>query len=83
MNQSLPVELGVKFTSSSSGFITGIRFYKGVNNTGTHVGNLWSSSGALLASATFTGESGFGLAAGELLVSGSDHGEHCLCCIVL
>ena len=60
VNQSLPVELGVKFTSSSSGFITGIRFYKGVNNTGTHVGNLWSSSGALLASATFTGESGSG-----------------------
>ena len=60
MNQSLPVELGVKFTSSSSGFITGVRFYKGVNNTGTHVGNLWSSSGTLLARATFTGESGSG-----------------------
>jgi len=60
VNQNLPVELGVRFTSSSSGFITGVRFYKGVNNTGTHVGHLWSSSGALLASATFTGESGSG-----------------------
>jgi hypothetical protein len=60
VNQSLPVELGVRFTSSSGGFITGVRFYKGVNNTGTHVGHLWSSSGALLASATFTGESGSG-----------------------
>ena len=60
VNQSLPVELGVRFTSSSSGFITGVRFFKGVNNTGTHVGNLWSSSGTLLASATFTGESGSG-----------------------
>ena len=59
-NQGLPVELGVKFTSTSSGFITGIRFYKGVNNTGTHVGNLWSSSGALLARATFTGETASG-----------------------
>jgi hypothetical protein len=59
-NQSKPVELGVKFTSSSSGFITGVRFYKGVNNTGTHVGNLWSSTGTLLASATFTGESASG-----------------------
>jgi len=59
-NQSQPLELGVKFTSSSSGHITGIRFYKGVNNTGTHVGNLWSSTGTLLASATFTGESGSG-----------------------
>jgi hypothetical protein len=54
-NQTQPVELGVKFTSSSSGFITGIRFYKGANNTGPHVGHLWSSSGTLLASATFTG----------------------------
>jgi len=59
-NQTNPVELGVKFTSSSSGFITGVRFYKGVNNTGTHVGNLWSSTGTLLASATFTGESASG-----------------------
>ncbi len=29
-------------------------------NTGTHVGNLWSSSGTLLARATFTGESSSG-----------------------
>lgn len=34
--------------------------HKGVKNTGTHVGHLWSSCGALLASATFTGESGSG-----------------------
>jgi len=39
-----------------AGTITGIRFYKGTGNTGTHVGNLWSSSGTLLATATFTGE---------------------------
>jgi len=60
MNQTQPLELGVQFTSSSSGYITGIRFYKGVNNTGTHVGNLWNATGALLASATFTGESSSG-----------------------
>jgi hypothetical protein len=59
-NETQPVELGVKFTSSSSGFITGIRFYKGANNTGPHVGNLWSSSGALLARANFTGETASG-----------------------
>jgi hypothetical protein len=59
-NEAMPVELGVKFTSSSSGFISGIRFYKGANNTGTHVGNLWSSTGALLARATFTGETASG-----------------------
>ena len=53
-------ELGVKFTSSQNGFITGIRFYKSAANTGAHVGNLWTSSGTLLASAVFTGESASG-----------------------
>ena len=46
-------ELGVKFSSSQAGSITGIRFYKDASNTGTHVGNLWSASGTKLASATF------------------------------
>jgi hypothetical protein len=55
-----PVELGVKFTSSSSGTITGIRFYKSNANTGTHVGNLWSNTGALLATATFSNETASG-----------------------
>ncbi len=50
-------ELGVKFRAEIDGVITGIRFYKSAGNTGTHVGNLWTSAGALLASATFTGES--------------------------
>jgi hypothetical protein len=39
------VELGVKFQSSVAGTITAIRFYKGPQNTGTHVGNLWSAAG--------------------------------------
>jgi Domain of unknown function (DUF4082)/Bacterial Ig domain len=54
------IELGVQFRADSNGCINGIRFYKSVANTGVHVGNLWSSSGALLASATFTGETGSG-----------------------
>ena len=54
------VEVGVKFTASSSGTITGVRFYKSSANTGTHVGNLWSSTGTLLASATFSGETASG-----------------------
>jgi hypothetical protein len=57
---SSSVEMGVKFRSDVSGWVTGIRFYKGTGNTGTHIGNLWSSSGALLASATFTGETASG-----------------------
>jgi hypothetical protein len=59
-NDSNPQELGVKFTSDVTGYITGIRFYKGTGNTGTHTGHLWSSNGTLLASATFTGESALG-----------------------
>ena len=54
------VEVGVKFRTSQAGWITGIRFYKGAGNTGTHIGNLWSISGSLLATATFSGESATG-----------------------
>jgi hypothetical protein len=50
------VNLGVRFVSSMAGTITGIRYYKGANDTGTHVGSLWTSTGTLLASATFTNE---------------------------
>jgi hypothetical protein len=55
-----PLEVGVQFRSDNDGYITGIRFYKGDANTGTHVANLWSGSGTLLATATFTGETGSG-----------------------
>ena len=55
-----PIEVGVKFRSDVDGFVTALRFYKGAANTGTHVGHLWSGAGALLAEATFTGESASG-----------------------
>ena len=42
------------------GRITGIRFYKGTTNTGTHVGHLWTRTGTMLAEATFTGETARG-----------------------
>src|SRR5689334_7323252 len=54
------VNLGVEFRSDQAGFITGVRFYKGASNTGTHIGNLWSATGTLLGSATFTNESATG-----------------------
>ncbi len=59
-NGGAAVELGVKFESSEAGYIDGVRFYKGTSNTGTHVGYLWSSTGTLLASATFTNETASG-----------------------
>ena len=54
------VEVGVKFSSQVSGWITGVRFYKGAGNTGTHVGNLWTATGQLLASAVFVNETSNG-----------------------
>ncbi|MEY9858720.1 hypothetical protein ABH935_004335 [Catenulispora sp. GAS73] len=54
------VELGVKFSSSLAGNVTGLRFYKSAANTGTHTGTLWSATGQQLATGTFTGESASG-----------------------
>jgi hypothetical protein len=54
------VELGVKFRAEYDGFITGVRFYKGAANAGTHVGHVWSSTGTLIATATFTRETATG-----------------------
>jgi methionine-rich copper-binding protein CopC len=55
-----PINLGMRFTADSSGYITGVRFYKGTGNTGTHVGALWTNSGQLIAQTTFSGETATG-----------------------
>jgi methionine-rich copper-binding protein CopC len=60
VSDTAPVNLGVKFTPEENGNITGIRFYKGSGNTGTHVGSLWTTSGALLGQVTFTSETASG-----------------------
>jgi hypothetical protein len=57
---SSAVTLGVQFTSDTNGWITGVRFYKGGGNTGTHIGNLWSASGTLLAQGVFSNETASG-----------------------
>ena len=54
------VEVGVKFSVTEPGYVTGVRFFKGVGNGGTHIGNLWSASGQLLARATFVNETASG-----------------------
>jgi hypothetical protein len=54
------VNLGLQFRASSSGSVIGVRFYKEIDNTGTHIGSLWSSTGTLLASGTFSAESASG-----------------------
>jgi hypothetical protein len=55
-----PVNLGLQFQANSSGKVVGVRFYKESDNTGTHTGTLWSSTGGLLATGTFSGESASG-----------------------
>ncbi|RDJ03369.1 adhesin [Rhizobium phaseoli] len=59
-NDTSAVELGVKFQTSAAGTVTGIRFYKGDLDTGTHTGSLWSSTGTRLATLTFTNETASG-----------------------
>ena len=60
VNDPNAVELGVKFTPSANGTISGIRFYKDAQNVGPHVADLWTSTGTLLATATFSGETSSG-----------------------
>ncbi len=55
-----PLEVGLKFRSAVAGEVLGVRFHKGVANTGTHVGSLWSVDGTRLAQVTFTNETASG-----------------------
>jgi hypothetical protein len=59
-NEGGAVEVGVKFRSDIAGVVSGVRFYKGAGNTGTHIGNLWAGTGANLGSVTFTAETASG-----------------------
>ena len=51
-----PVSWGCSSRRPAAGSISGVRFYKESDNTGTHTGSLWTSSGTLLATGTFTNE---------------------------
>ncbi len=55
-SSSVSAELGVKFHSDIAGSITGVRFYRNSADNGPHTGSLWSDSGQLLATGTFTNE---------------------------
>ena len=55
-----PVEVGMKFRSNADGWITALRFYKQPNNTGSHIGHLWSATGQQLAEVTFKNETASG-----------------------
>jgi uncharacterized repeat protein (TIGR01451 family) len=51
-----PVELGLRFAVDAPVQLTRIRFYKDPNETGSHVGRIWTEGGTELAQATFSGE---------------------------
>ncbi|MBD2676749.1 MULTISPECIES: N,N-dimethylformamidase beta subunit family domain-containing protein [Nostoc] len=59
-SDSVPYELGMKFRSTATGEILAVRFWKAPSETGTHIGKIWSATGVLLASTTFTNETASG-----------------------
>lgn len=61
VNDPNAIELGMRFTATADGIARGIRFYKGnTANGGTHVGTLWTNTGSLLDTCTFSGETSSG-----------------------
>jgi len=53
-----PVELGVRFKSTVAGRITGIRFYRGVEDSSGYVVHLWSATGTSLAAKSVAAKAG-------------------------
>ena len=53
-DESRSTELGMRFTTSASGSILSIRFYRSAGNTGPHRGRLWDEAGRLLGSVNFS-----------------------------
>jgi hypothetical protein len=60
VNDNYAIQLGMKFQTSSAGKVYGVRFYKGSQNVGTHIGYLWTSGGTLLGQVRFTNETSSG-----------------------
>ena len=53
-------ELGMKFQSAVAGSITAVRHWKSPSETGSHVGRIWTATGTLLATVTFSNETASG-----------------------
>ncbi len=61
-------EMGVKIRVAQPMRLSSIRFFKSPQETGTHVGRVWTASGTQLAQVTFTGESSSGWQEQQLAV---------------
>lgn len=60
-NDGVPHELGVRIVADVAGQFTALRFWKAPLDAATsHVGHVWSATGTLLATVTFTGETASG-----------------------
>jgi hypothetical protein len=53
-------ELGMRFRSDVAGQVTAIRYWKAPDETGIHVGHIWSDDGEELRSVVFTDDGGSG-----------------------
>ncbi|MEI9808615.1 MAG: DUF4082 domain-containing protein [Bacteroidota bacterium] len=54
-NDGQPIQTGVKFRSSAAGYVKGIRFYNGSDNSGTYTGKLWDyGEGTLIGTVNFS-----------------------------
>ncbi|MBD2778872.1 DUF4082 domain-containing protein [Iningainema tapete] len=53
-------QLGLKFQSAQAGQITAIRYWKAVSETGSHIGKIWTLTGEVLASVSFSNETASG-----------------------
>lgn len=54
------IALGVKFHTSIAGNITGLRFYKDIASSGTHTGNLFTTTASVLGTLVFDDETADG-----------------------
>lgn len=59
-SETRAVELGVRFSSSTSGWITAVRYYRASEALSSSRGTIWSSDGSILARADFPKASGIG-----------------------
>lgn len=57
VTDSANIELGMRFRSRVSGYVLGVRYYKGPGNTGTHAARIWTNSGTRLATRQGSSES--------------------------
>ena len=76
VSNTASITVGLKFYSDVAGTVTGVRFYKGPHNTGTHVGILWSSTGTNTCKCEVLRRNGFRVAAGKLCFSSQHHTKH-------